>query len=167
VSPQLRRRIASIALIIGFFVAWELLCVAFGVKDIVLPRPSQIVITLVERLPAIWPHALQTLYTTLVGFASGLGMAVPAVSVRLPNLEHGIRHELGLRIEHTDHELNVIALGIGRRNSCERSVGRQADGEKWADSLRAGGNPGAVVLHRLTPAPRTASRNGLAARYPI
>ena len=67
-----RRRFASVALILGFFLAWELLCLAFGVKDIVLPRPSQIVVTLGQRMPAIWPHALQTLYTTLVGFALGI-----------------------------------------------------------------------------------------------
>jgi NitT/TauT family transport system permease protein len=71
-NAQLRRRFYSIALIIGFFVAWELICVGFGVKDIVLPRPSEIVSTLWQRLPAIWPHALQTLYTTLVGFALGI-----------------------------------------------------------------------------------------------
>ena len=71
-TPQLRRRFASVALILGFFLAWELLCLAFGVKDIILPRPSQIVVTLGQRMPAIWPHALQTLYTTLVGFALGI-----------------------------------------------------------------------------------------------
>ena len=72
-NPQLRRRIASAALIIGFFVVWEVLCLAFGVKDIVLPRPTP------DRAHAggnacrrIWPHALQTLYTTLVGFALGI-----------------------------------------------------------------------------------------------
>ena len=37
-----------------------------------LPRPSQIVATLWQRMPAIWPHAVQTLYTTLVGFALGI-----------------------------------------------------------------------------------------------
>ncbi|MFZ1096232.1 MAG: ABC transporter permease [Xanthobacteraceae bacterium] len=71
-NTQLRRRIASAALIIGFFVAWELLCLMFGIKDIVLPRPSEILITLWSRLPAIMPHAAQTLYTTLVGFALGI-----------------------------------------------------------------------------------------------
>ena len=71
-NPQLRRRIASAALIVGFFVAWQLLCVAFGIKDIVLPRPSQILDTLWSRLPAIMPHAAQTLYSTLVGFALGI-----------------------------------------------------------------------------------------------
>jgi NitT/TauT family transport system permease protein len=56
-NPQLRRRIGSAALIIGFFVAWEVLCLGFGVRDIVLPRPSQIVATLVSRFPAIWPNS--------------------------------------------------------------------------------------------------------------
>jgi NitT/TauT family transport system permease protein len=72
VNPQLRRHLASTALIIGFFVAWELLCLMFGIKDIVLPRPSEILMTLWSRLPAIMPHAAQTLYTTLVGFALGI-----------------------------------------------------------------------------------------------
>jgi NitT/TauT family transport system permease protein len=72
VNAQLRRRFASAGLIIGFFVVWELACVGFGIRDIVLPRPSEIVLTLWQRLPAIWPHALQTLYTTLVGFALGI-----------------------------------------------------------------------------------------------
>ncbi|MGA6966322.1 MAG: ABC transporter permease [Xanthobacteraceae bacterium] len=75
-NTQLRRRIASAALIIGFFVAWELLCLMFGIKDIVLPRPSEILITLWSRLPAIMPHAAQTLYTTLVGFALGIVFGV-------------------------------------------------------------------------------------------
>jgi NitT/TauT family transport system permease protein len=75
-NPQIRRRIASAALIIGFFVAWELLCLMFGVKDLVLPRPSQIIATLIARLPAIWPHAGQTLYTTMVGFGLGIAWGV-------------------------------------------------------------------------------------------
>ena len=75
-NTQLRRRIASAALIIGFFIAWELLCRMFGIKDIVLPRPSEILITLWIRLPAIMPHAAQTLYATLVGFALGIVFGV-------------------------------------------------------------------------------------------
>jgi NitT/TauT family transport system permease protein len=75
-NPRLRRRIASAALIIGFFVAWEVLCLMFGIKDIVLPRPTQILATLWSRLPAIMPHAAQTLYTTMVGFALGIVLGV-------------------------------------------------------------------------------------------
>jgi NitT/TauT family transport system permease protein len=71
-----RRRVLSIVCILGFFVAWEILCLIFNVSDIVLPRPSQILITLWTRFPAIWPHAVQTLYTTLVGFALGIMIGV-------------------------------------------------------------------------------------------
>jgi NitT/TauT family transport system permease protein len=71
-NAQLRRRIASASLIVGFFVLWELLCAIFHVRDIVLPRPSQILHTLWADLPGIWPHALQTTYTTMVGFVLGI-----------------------------------------------------------------------------------------------
>ena len=71
-TSQTRRRIGSAALIVGFFVLWEVCCIGFGIKDIVLPRPTQIVYTLFARMPAIWPHALQTLYTTLLGFGLGI-----------------------------------------------------------------------------------------------
>jgi NitT/TauT family transport system permease protein len=75
-NTQTGRRIASAALIIGFFVMWEVICLAFGIKDIVLPRPTQIIYTLVDRFPAIWPHAVQTLYETLVAFAFGIVLGV-------------------------------------------------------------------------------------------
>ncbi|HEX3439138.1 MAG TPA: ABC transporter permease [Pseudolabrys sp.] len=71
-NTPFQRRIASIAVIIGFFLLWEFLCIAFGIKDLVLPRPSQIIATLIERFPAMWPHTVQTLYTTMVGFGLGI-----------------------------------------------------------------------------------------------
>jgi NitT/TauT family transport system permease protein len=76
-SRETKHRLASAALIIGFFVAWELICRAFNISSIVLPKPSEILTTLVARMPAIWPHAAQTLYETLVGF--GLGVAIGVV----------------------------------------------------------------------------------------
>lgn len=75
-NTQLRRRIASAALIVGVFVLWEVICIGFGIKEIVLPRPTQIIYTLVTRFPAIWPHAVQTLYETLVAFAFGIVLGV-------------------------------------------------------------------------------------------
>jgi NitT/TauT family transport system permease protein len=75
-NSQLNRRIASAALIIGFFVLWEVICVGVGIKDIVLPRPTQVIHTLVTRFPAIWPHAVQTLYETIVAFAFGIVLGV-------------------------------------------------------------------------------------------
>lgn len=71
-KDALKRRGASIALIAGFFVAWEVLCLALGISDLILPRPSQIVETLIRFAPGIWPHAYQTLWTTLVGFSFGV-----------------------------------------------------------------------------------------------
>jgi NitT/TauT family transport system permease protein len=76
-SRETKHRIASAALIIGFFVAWEVICRVFNISSIVLPKPSEILTTLVARMPAIWPHAAQTLYETLVGF--GLGVAIGVV----------------------------------------------------------------------------------------
>jgi NitT/TauT family transport system permease protein len=67
-NAQLRRQLASYALIIGFFLLWEFLCTAFKVSDLVVPRPSQILVTLWKYKAALWPHTLQTLYTTLAGF---------------------------------------------------------------------------------------------------
>ncbi|MEZ0220353.1 MAG: ABC transporter permease, partial [Tardiphaga sp.] len=75
-SERVRRQVMSTACIIGFFVLWELLCLMFHVSDIVLPRPSQVLATLWTRFPAIWPHALQTLYTTMVGFGFGIAIGI-------------------------------------------------------------------------------------------
>ncbi len=75
-DQKLRRRVLSAVFIIGFFVLWEALCWLFNVSDIVLPKPSQIVYTLATQMAALWPHTLQTLYTTLVGFAFGILVGV-------------------------------------------------------------------------------------------
>ena len=75
-SRETKHRLASAALIIGFFVAWEVICRVFAISSIVLPRPSEILTTLVARMPAIWPHAAQTLYETLVGFELGVAIGV-------------------------------------------------------------------------------------------
>ena len=74
----MQRKFASAGLIVAVFVFWELVCLVFGISDLVLPRPTQVVATFVEYAPAIWPHAWQTLYTTLVGFAGGvvIGLAL-------------------------------------------------------------------------------------------
>ena len=66
------QRFASTALIIGFFLFWEAACWLFHISDIVLPKPSQIFTTLYVRAPALWPHTVQTLYTTLFGFILGV-----------------------------------------------------------------------------------------------
>jgi len=75
-SPKLRQRLLSASALVGFFVLWEMACVASGVSDLILPRPSQIAHVLYEKLPLLWPHAIQTLNTTLAGFALGVGIGI-------------------------------------------------------------------------------------------
>ena len=75
-SPHTRRKIWSGVFIFGFFLLWEALCWLFNVSDIILPKPSQIIVTLVQRAPALWPHTVQTLYTTLVGFGFGIVIGI-------------------------------------------------------------------------------------------
>ncbi len=71
-TDVLGRKLLSAVLILSVFVVWEFFCLVFGISDLVLPRPTQIIATLFNYAPAIWPHAYQTLYTTIVGFAFGV-----------------------------------------------------------------------------------------------
>jgi NitT/TauT family transport system permease protein len=71
-SALTRQRLLSAGALIGFFVLWEVICLAFNVSDLILPRPSQIAHVLIEKMPLLWPHAMQTLYTTFVGFVLGV-----------------------------------------------------------------------------------------------
>ncbi|WP_213879356.1 ABC transporter permease [Pseudomonas sp. dw_358] len=67
-----RRNLLSFVALVGFFLLWECACRVLHVSDLVLPRPSQIIVVLVEKMPILWPHTLQTLMTTLVGFFFGV-----------------------------------------------------------------------------------------------
>jgi len=71
-NTELGRKLASVAFIVGVFLLWEVLCLLFHVSDVILPRPSQVLVTLIEKFPALWPHTMQTLYTTMVGFVGGV-----------------------------------------------------------------------------------------------
>ena len=76
-SPATRQNLLSLLTLIGFFAIWELACIAFNVSSLILPKPSQIAMVLITKMPLLWPHTAQTLYTTLVGF--GIGVAVGIV----------------------------------------------------------------------------------------
>ncbi len=94
-SPKARQRLLSAAAFVGFFVLWELVCVATGVSDLVLPRPSQIARVLVEKMPLLWPHTVQTLYTTLVGFVLGvLAGIVIGVGIGSSKLAYDVAYPL-------------------------------------------------------------------------
>ena len=71
-----RIKFMSFSLIFGFFLMWEVLCIVLNVSDLVLPRPTEIIATLWVKFPILWPHILQTLYSTLIGFVLGVGIWV-------------------------------------------------------------------------------------------
>jgi NitT/TauT family transport system permease protein len=73
---DLKRKFWAAALIVLFFLSWELFCLLSGMSDLILPRPSQVAVTLVQRFPILWPHILQTLATTMLGFALGVLLGV-------------------------------------------------------------------------------------------
>ena len=71
----------SALIILGFFVFWELMCLATGIPDFILPRPSEFVVVLFEQFHGIRRHGLQTLMTTTTGFAGGVlaGVIIGAI----------------------------------------------------------------------------------------
>jgi len=75
-SAKLKRKLWAAGLILLFFVGWELFCLISGMSDLILPRPSQVFATLFQRFPILWPHILQTLATTMLGFALGVALGV-------------------------------------------------------------------------------------------
>ena len=60
-SARARQRLMSALALLGFFVLWELACVATGVSDLVLPRPSQILQVLIDKLPLLFAHARRSM----------------------------------------------------------------------------------------------------------
>src|SRR5258707_10985275 len=76
--PELdyRQKAWSAGLIVLFFVGWELFCLISGMSDLVLPRPSQVFVTLFQKFPILWPHIIQTLATTMAGFVLGVALGV-------------------------------------------------------------------------------------------
>ena len=81
-SSQMRQRMLSAFTLLSFFLFWEIACLVSGVSDLVLPRPSQVLLVLIDKMPLLWPHTVQTLYTTLAGFALGVLIGI-LVGVRL------------------------------------------------------------------------------------
>ncbi|NBN63062.1 ABC transporter permease subunit [Microvirga tunisiensis] len=66
----------------GLFAGWELAVAALRLPVFILPAPSDILAATYQYWPAIWKNAVQTLFTTVLGFAMAvaggllLGLAV-------------------------------------------------------------------------------------------
>ena len=65
---------------IAMFAIWEGACWVFNVAPFILPAPSRIIAATIQFWPAIWINALQTLWTTILGFvmaiAGGLALGI-------------------------------------------------------------------------------------------
>lgn len=79
--PRLQALLPPAAAIGLFFIIWEVGCLVLGVDEFVLPRPSAAIASYFQWQAAIWPNALQTLMTTLIGFGLAiiLGVALGAI----------------------------------------------------------------------------------------
>lgn len=94
-SESMRIRFMSAGLIVGIFLLWEVLCIVLDVSDLIVPRPSEIIATMYTRFPVLWPHILQTLYSTLVGFGLGVTIGVTlGVIVGTSKLAYAVAYPL-------------------------------------------------------------------------
>jgi NitT/TauT family transport system permease protein len=66
------RRTVPIWATILFIVFWQVFCVVFRIDSFILPAPTEVVQSLLQYHQPIMVHALQTLFTTLVGFAMAI-----------------------------------------------------------------------------------------------
>jgi len=79
-------RLAVVAML-AILVLWEIVVVVFGVREIILPRPSRILLVMIEERSLLLRNMWVTLYEILVGFALsvvvGIGLAVAIVHFRI------------------------------------------------------------------------------------
>lgn len=61
---------------LALFLVWEAVCRGFAVPEYVLPTPSASFAAIWQFRDAIWMHAVQTLYTTVAGFAIAVAFGV-------------------------------------------------------------------------------------------
>ena len=66
------RRTVPIWATILFIVFWQVFCTVFRIDSFILPAPTEVVQSLMQYHQPIMMHALQTLFTTLVGFAMAI-----------------------------------------------------------------------------------------------
>lgn len=75
-NPNLSRKLLPWIITLGFFVIWQVACVAFRIDVFILPAPTEVIKSLLTYTGPIMTNALQTLMTTLVGFAIAVGFGL-------------------------------------------------------------------------------------------
>ncbi len=64
--------LAALALLL----LWEIACIVFAMPEILLPRPSRIAEVMVQRWDILLRFCLETLWTTIIGFAMAIGFGL-------------------------------------------------------------------------------------------
>jgi NitT/TauT family transport system permease protein len=75
-NTQLIKRAVPWLVTIGFFVLWQLACTALNIDTFILPSPYTVAQSLAKHTGLILANSLQTLFTTMVGFALGVGFGL-------------------------------------------------------------------------------------------
>jgi NitT/TauT family transport system permease protein len=73
---RLGKRLTPIISTLLFFLIWEAICWVFRIPSFILPKPTEALGALIENWSGIWPNALHTLVTTLVGFGAAVVVGV-------------------------------------------------------------------------------------------
>jgi len=73
---RLQKQLTPVASTLLLFVVWEATCRALQIPTFVLPKPTETVAALVENWSGIWPNALHTLVTTLIGFGAAVAVGI-------------------------------------------------------------------------------------------
>src|SRR6516225_4723049 len=73
---QLRKQLTPLVSTLLLFVVWQAACWTFRIPTFILPTPIESITALVENWPGIWPNALHTLLTTLIGFGAAVVVGI-------------------------------------------------------------------------------------------
>ena len=75
-SKRLMRHARPWLVAIGLLLVWEIGCRVASVPSFVLPRPSQIIAAMWEFREPLLTNSLQTLFTTMIGFAIAVAVGI-------------------------------------------------------------------------------------------
>lgn len=76
-NPAFLEKLRPILIFAGFFLLWEILCVAMNVAPYILPRPSAVVADLWRQAPNLLVHTLVTGQEVVAGFILAIVIGVP------------------------------------------------------------------------------------------
>jgi NitT/TauT family transport system permease protein len=76
IRTPLMKRLTPVASTLLLFLSWEAICWLFAIPTFILPTPTEAVAALIENWSGIWPNALHTLFTTLIGFGAAVAVGI-------------------------------------------------------------------------------------------